>query len=101
MRAEGKSRSLASLSFRYVFSRLDTRFHAAEMQKGSADPSEEMRSLKHTYDEAQGELKTLEAPALKVCRELEGVEGKTSGSSIVTHLRSLGGRVTEHLRGAL
>ena len=35
-----------------------------------------------------------------MCRELEG-EGAPSGSSVVSRLRSLGGRVTERLKGAL
>jgi hypothetical protein len=60
-----------------------------------------MRALQVAYDEAQGELKTLETVVLEVCQELEGVEGQSSGSSIASRLRSLGGRVIECLRGAL
>jgi hypothetical protein len=60
-----------------------------------------VRVLQVAYDEAQGELKNLETAAFDVCRELEGAEGQSSGSSVASRLRSLGKRVTERLRGAL
>jgi hypothetical protein len=60
-----------------------------------------MRALQVAYDEVQGDLKTLETSALEVCQELEGVKGQSSGSSIETRLRSLGGQVIERLRGTL
>jgi hypothetical protein len=60
-----------------------------------------MHVLQVAYDEAQGELKNLETAALDVCRELEGAEGQSSGSSVASRLRSLGSLVTERLRGAL
>jgi hypothetical protein len=60
-----------------------------------------MRVLQVAYDEAQGELKNLETAALDVCRELEGAEGQSYGSSAASRLRSLGSLVTERLRGAL
>jgi hypothetical protein len=60
-----------------------------------------MQSLQVAYNEAQGKLKALEAAALEVCRELEGTEGQSSGSSIASRMRSLGALVTECLRGAL
>ena len=34
---------------------------------------------------------------MAVCQELEG-EGALSGSSVASHLRSLGGRVAEHIK---
>ena len=42
----------------------------------------------------------LEQTAVAVCQELEG-EGGSSGSSLASRLRSLGGRVTERLKGTL
>jgi hypothetical protein len=60
-----------------------------------------MQSLQVACNEAQGEVKALEASVLEVCHELEGAEGQTSGSSIVSRLWSLGGLVTECPRGAL
>jgi hypothetical protein len=60
-----------------------------------------MRVLQVAYDEVQGELKNLDTAALDVCRELEGAEGHSSGSSVVSRLRSLGSLVNERLRGAL
>jgi hypothetical protein len=72
MRAEGKLHSSAPLVFSKVLSRLDICCHVAELQKSSANPSEEMRVLQVAYDEAQGELKNLETAALDVCHELEG-----------------------------
>jgi hypothetical protein len=60
-----------------------------------------MRVLQVAYDEAQGELKNLETAALDVCRELEGAEGQSSGSSVASRLWSLGSLVTERMRGAL
>jgi DNA repair exonuclease SbcCD ATPase subunit len=101
MRAKGKSCSSSPLVFCKVLSRLDICCHAAELQKSSANPSKEMRVLQVAYDEAQGELKNLETAALDVCRELEGAEGQSSGSSLASRLRSLGRLVTERLRGTL
>src|SRR6185312_10551095 len=37
----------------------------------------------------------LEQTAMSVCQELEG-EGAISGSSVVSRLRALGGRIAEH-----
>ena len=34
---------------------------------------------------------------MSVCRELEG-EGAVSGSSVISRLRALGGRITEHAK---
>jgi hypothetical protein len=101
MRAEGKSRSSVPLVFSKVLLRLDICCHVAELQKSSANPSEEMLVLRDAYDEAQGELKNLETAALDVCRELKGAEGQSSGSSVASRLRSLGNLVTERLRSAL
>ena len=44
---------------------------------------------------AQIEYAELERTAVSVCQELEG-EGAVSGSSVISRLRALGGRIAEH-----
>jgi len=46
---------------------------------------------------AQTEYADLERTAVSVCQELEG-EGAASGSSVISHLRALGGRIAEHAK---
>ena len=46
---------------------------------------------------AQVEFTELEQTTMSVCRELEG-EGAVSGSSVISHLRALGGRIAEHAK---
>ena len=46
---------------------------------------------------AQAEYTDLEWTAVSVCRELEG-EGIVSGSSVISRLRTLGGRIAEHAK---
>jgi len=46
---------------------------------------------------AQTEYADLERTAVSVCQELEG-EGAVSGSSVVSRLRALGGRIAEHAK---
>ena len=46
---------------------------------------------------AQAEYTNLERTAVSVCQELEG-EGAVSGSSVISRLRALGGRITEHAK---
>ena len=46
---------------------------------------------------AQAEYADLERTAVSVCRELEG-EGAVSGSSVISRLRALGGRIAEHAK---
>ena len=43
------------------------------------------------------EFAELEQTAVSVCQELEG-EGAVSGSSVISRLRALGGRVAEHAK---
>ena len=47
----------------------------------------------------QAEHAGLEQTAVAVCQELEG-EGASSGSSVASRLRSLGGRVAERIKSA-
>ena len=46
---------------------------------------------------AQTEYADLERTAVSVCQELEG-EGAVSGSSVISRLRALGGRIAEHTK---
>ena len=46
---------------------------------------------------AQAEYAELERTAVSVCQELEG-GGAVSGSSVVSHLRALGGRIAEYAK---
>ena len=46
---------------------------------------------------AQTEYADLERTAVSVCQELEG-EGAVSGSSVISRLRVLGGRIAEHAK---
>ena len=46
---------------------------------------------------AQAEYTDLERTAVSVCQELEG-EGAVSGSSVISRLRALGGRIAEHAK---
>jgi len=45
----------------------------------------------------QAEYTDLERTAVSVCQELEG-EGAVSGSSVISRLRALGGRIAEHAK---
>ena len=46
---------------------------------------------------AQAEYTDRERTAMSVCRELDG-EGTVSSSSVISHLRALGGRIVEHAK---
>jgi len=46
---------------------------------------------------SQAEYTKLERTAVSVCQELEG-EGAVSGSSVISRLRALGGRIAEHAK---
>jgi len=46
---------------------------------------------------AQAEYADQERTAVSVCQELEG-EGAVSGSSVISRLRALGGRIAEHAK---
>ena len=49
---------------------------------------------------AQAEYADLERTAVSVCQELEG-EGAVSGSSVISRLRALGGRIAEHAKSTI
>ena len=46
---------------------------------------------------AQAEYTDLERTTVSVCQELEG-EGAVSGSSVISCLRALGGRIAKHAK---
>ena len=46
---------------------------------------------------AQAEYTELERTAMSVCQELEG-DGAVSGSSVISRLRALCGRIAEHAK---
>ena len=46
---------------------------------------------------AQAEYTELERTAVSMCQELEG-DGAMSGSSVISRLRALGGRIAEHAK---
>jgi hypothetical protein len=46
---------------------------------------------------AQAEYADLDRTAVNVCQELKG-EGTVSGSSVISRLRALGGRIAEHAK---
>ncbi|XP_039827616.1 uncharacterized protein LOC120689397 [Panicum virgatum] len=70
-----------------------------ELRKVVADETAAKEAVQIVLTVTQGEHTDLEQTAVAVCQELEG-EGASSGSSVANRLRSLGGRVAEHIRSA-
>ena len=64
-----------------------------------ADETSAKEAIQVAFTVAQVEHADLEHTAVAVCRELEG-EGASSGSSVASRLRSLGGRVAERIWSA-
>jgi hypothetical protein len=58
-----------------------------------------MEALQAAYTSSQQELGALEQAALEACQSIDEGTG-LSGSSVASHLRALGGRFTERMRGA-
>lgn len=56
--------------------------------------------LQAAYTSSQQELGLLEQTALEACQSIDEGTG-LSGSSVVSRLRALGGRVAERMKGAL
>ena len=65
-----------------------------------ADETTAREALQVAYSSAQKDFEDLEGAAVAACQELEG-KGGSSGSSMACRLRSLGGWVTECLKGVL
>ena len=57
-------------------------------------------ALQAVYASVQRDYDDLEEATVAACQAVEG-EGGASGSSLESHLRSLGDRVSERLKGAL
>jgi len=62
-----------------------------------ADETAAKEAVGTTLMAAQTEYADLERTAVSVCQELEG-EGAVSGSSVISRLRVLGGRIAEHAK---
>jgi len=62
-----------------------------------ADETVAKEVVNTTLMAAQVEYADLERTAVSVCQELEG-EGSISGSSVISRLRALGGRITKHAK---
>jgi len=75
-------------------------FSCSALKKAVVDETVAKDALQVAFTSTQEEYEALERAAVATCQELEG-EGGPSGSSVASRLRSLGGRVTEHLKGTL
>ena len=64
-----------------------------------ADETAAKEAVQIVLTATQGEHADLEQIAVAVCQELEG-EGASFGNSVASRLRSLGGRVAEHIKSA-
>ena len=62
-----------------------------------ADESAVKEAVHTALTAVQVEFAKLEQTAVSVCQELEG-EGVVSRSSVISRLRALGGRITEHAK---
>ena len=62
-----------------------------------ADETAAKEVVNTTLMAAQAEYADLERTAVSMCQELEG-EGAVSGSSVISRLQVLGGRITEHAK---
>ena len=62
-----------------------------------ADETAAKEAVNTTLMAAQVEYAELGRTAVSVCQELEG-DGAVSGSLVVSRLRALGGRITEHAK---
>ena len=72
-------------------------FFCSELKKVVADETAAKEAVQVAFMSAQEDLKDLEGATVAVCQELEA-GGGSSGSSVASRLRSLGGRVAERLR---
>ena len=74
-------------------------FSCSVLRKMVADETAAKEALQVAYSSAQKDLADLEGTAVAVYQELER-EGGSSGSSVASRLRSLGGQVAERLKSA-
>ena len=71
-----------------------------ELRKKVSEETVAKEALQVVYASLQREHDDLEEAAIVACQGAEG-EGGQSGRLLVSHLRSLGDRMTERLKGAL
>ena len=74
-------------------------FSCSALKKAVADETAVKEALQVTLTSAQDEHEDLERTAVAACQELKG-EGGSSGSSVASRLRTLGGQMTERLKDA-
>src|SRR6185437_2613809 len=72
-------------------------FLYSELRQKVADETAAKEAVHTALTVAQMEFAELEQTAVSVCQELEG-EGAVSGSSVISRLRALGGRIAEHAK---
>jgi len=72
-------------------------FFCSELRQKVADESAAKEAVHTALTTAQVEFAELEQTAVNVCQELEG-EGAVSGSSVISRLGALGGRIAEHAK---
>ena len=70
------------------------------LRKEVSDETAAKEALQAVYASLQRDHDDLEEAAIAACQGVDG-EGGESGSSLVSRLRSLGGWVTERLKGTL
>ena len=75
-------------------------YFCSELRKQVSEETAAKEALQAAYASAQRDYDDLEEAAIAACQAVEG-EGGASGSSLASHLRSLGDRVSERLEGAL
>jgi hypothetical protein len=64
------------------------------------DTTTQAEAVQTAYNSSQQELEELWATSLEVCQEVEEGEAQ-AGSSLASHLRALGGLVSQRMRRAL
>ena len=69
----------------------------SELRQKAADETAAKEAVHTALTAAQMEFAELEQTAMSVCQELEG-KGAVSGSSVISRLRALGGRIAEHAK---
>ena len=72
-------------------------FPCSELKKAVANETAAKEAVNTALTAVHDEYAELERTAVSVCQELEGA-GALSGSSVASHLRALGGRITEHAK---
>jgi hypothetical protein len=96
---ELQTRTLCSLiRFIEICSRLT--LFSLRSAESSGESATQVGVLQAAYNSSQQELGLQEQADLEACQSIDEGTG-LSGSSVASHLRALGGRVAEHMKGAL